>query len=367
VLLARGAYYPPQEAAIATRNESSNPAGAATKGSAPTPVASISAGDREPGSGGAPAAPPIAPAVLLPPAIPESTWTRDGGIEAYPEDRLYEKIDGADERYKLYGVTQLLYASYVPEQPSDNWLEVYLYEMRTPLAALGIFGRERSPGVSVDASLGEAGYRIEGSVFFRRGTWYVQIRGYTDSAKEAGEKFARYVAGRLPGGVTADTDFAFFPAENRIQGSERFEPKDAVLGTGFLENIFSAEYLAGDTGTPSPAVILFAVNCGDAAAAGQAAARYAEHVRRRGKLLKEEEIDDVTVTLMDLDGLFEGFWTTGVVFAGVAEVRDQTTLRKYVAALVRSLEAATVPRIAEPQASSPSPPYGRSGHETIGE
>jgi hypothetical protein len=90
------------------------------------------------------------------------------------------------------------------------------------------------------------------------------------------------------------------------------------------------------------------MNCGDAAAAERAASRYAEHVRRRGKLLKEEKIDGVAVTLMDLDGLFEGFWTTGGVLAGVAEVRDQTTLRKYVAALVRSLGAAAVPRVTEP-------------------
>ncbi len=282
---------------------------------------------------------------LLPATIPETVWERDGPVEVYPEDRLYEKIDGLDERYKLYGVKQLSFAAYVsPESPQER-IDVYCYEMRSPLGALGIFGRERPPGVTVTTDLGEAGYQIECTAYFRKGRYYVQIRGYSDLAKEPCERLARYLSQRIPEERDPVTSFPFLPREGRVPGSERFEPQDAILGTDFLKNVFSAEYVLKDAGGLGQPSILFVVHCGSEESAIQTAARYLEHLSRQGKVLRTEEIEGVTATIMDLDGLFEAFWTQGELFAGVAEAPDQTTLRTLALSLARTLQAQAVPAL----------------------
>jgi hypothetical protein len=328
-LVTRGPYYAPQDVAL--------PAG------------------ERPGAEGAKGA-PSAPAAgeLLPREIPEVDWVREGDVEVYTEDRLYEKINGADQRYRDYGNVQLVFALYAPETGGDSRLEVFSYEMRTPLAALGIFGREQSPGAVIDQDLGEAGYFIGSSAFFRKGCYYVQIKGFDEDAREACEKLARYLAETVPGEPAPETAFAFLPQEGRVPGSERFEPKDRVLGTDFLENVFSAEYVSADAVNPQP-VILFAVHCGDEEGARLAVDQYREHLGRQVKLLGVAEIEGVTATLMDLDGLFEGFWAEGEVFAGVAEAPDQTALRKYATSLILTLRAGVVPRIEE---GSPAAPPG---------
>ncbi len=305
---------------------------------------------------GAPSDPPGAS--LLPEKIPDTEWVREGDLEIYSEDRLYVKINGADERYRLYGTNQLVFAAYVPEPDSKDRLDVFSYEMRTPLAALGIFGRNRSPGVVIDKELGEAGYLIESMAFFRKGRYYVQVRGYAEEAREASEKLARYLAETIPAEPAAETAFAFFPQEGRIAGTERFEPKDRVLGTDFLENVFSAEYVSAEAGSTARPVILFVVNRRDEESAQRAVDQYKEHLGRQAKVLNVQEIEGVAATLMDLDGLFEGFWAEGELFAGVAEAPDQTTLRKYAAALVRALRAGVVPRLEATVVKPPLPTGG---------
>ncbi len=273
---------------------------------------------------------------MLPAAFEALGWTRDGDIEVYPEDRLFEKIDGADERYKLYGNRRLLCGSYTGGDDGRGRLDVFLYEMRTPLAALGIFGRERSVGAAVVDGLGDAAYAVHGAAFFRKGAWYVQVKGFDEDAAAASEPIARAIAAALPSGEAPDPAFALLPAEERVRGSERYEPKDSVLGTDFLTQVFSADY-----GTGGKAVTLFLARCGKEAEARRAA--YAEYLKRQGKVIEEGVLEGASVTLMDLDGSYDGFFAEGEILAGVAGAADQAALRRLLAALVRSVRAPGAP------------------------
>lgn len=273
---------------------------------------------------------------LLPAAFEGIGWTRDGDIETYPEDRLFEKINGADERYKLYGNRRLLFASYAGGEDGRARLDVFLYEMRAPLAALGIFGRERSPRAAAAGGLGDAAYLMQGSAFFRKGAWYGQVKGFGEDTAAASEHIARAIAAALPSGEAPELAFGFLPAEERIRGSERYEPKDSVLGTDFLTQVFSAEYGAG-----GKTATLFAARCGKETEARRAA--YEEYLKRQGKVIEESVLEGASVTLMDLDGAYDGFFAEGEVLAGVAGAADQAALRKLLAALVRSVRAPGAP------------------------
>ncbi len=273
---------------------------------------------------------------LLPPAFEAIGWARDGGVETYPEDRLFQRIDGADERYKLFGNVRLICASYASRRDVRAGVEVAVFEMRTPLAALGIFGRELPPNVTIGADLGDASYAVEGGVFFRKGAWYVQVKGFGAEAAAASEHLARHVAAKLSAAEAPELAFAFLPVEGRIRGTERYDPRDAALGTDFLEHVCSADY-----GSPEKPARLFAV-CG-AGKTEAVRAAYADFLKRQGKVLEENVLEGASVTLMDLDGSYDGFFTEGDVLAGVQSASDQTALRKYLGTLVRSVRASPPP------------------------
>lgn len=292
---------------------------------------------------------------LFPPGIPDIPWTIDGAVETYTEDQLFEKINGADEKYKLYGNRQLLCASYVfagkdQEQPDmEHRIEAFVYEMNTQLAALGIFGAERFRGATHASGLGDAGYAMDGSTFFRKGRFYVQLKGYTPEEGIACDRLARYLADKLPGTDSASrVSFSFLPKDDLLTGSERYDPKDGILGTDFLSHIFSAEY-----GNPDKPAILFVINCQPSASADLVFRKYTDHLAQQGTLLPREEINEVSVQMVDLDGLYEGFFIQSGVFAGVSEAPDQTSLKKYLEALSRSLKGGVVPQINDEGAGGP--------------
>lgn len=287
---------------------------------------------------------------LLPDAIPETVWALDGEREYYPEEELFAKINGAAERYKVYGNRRLVYASYIDPETPEEVVSVFVYEMETPLAALGIFSCERFRGAKNEPELGDAGYSVQGSIFFRRGTYYVQIKSFTERSGEACRKLAQFLDKRLEKEAAATVAFNFLPQEGRIEGSERFDPTDAVLGTGFLENIFSAEY-----GTEDKIMILFVVNCESAEKARTVCDKYAAFLEQQGEILAQEEIEGVNVEIIDLDGLYEGFFCQSGIFGGISEAPDQTTLKKYVGALLRSIKGGVVPHVEKKDAETPVP------------
>jgi hypothetical protein len=208
--------------------------------------------------------------------------------------------------------------------------------MRTPLAALGIFGRELSPNVVIGGDLGDAAYRIEGSVFFRKGSFYVQVKGFAAQAATVSELLARHLAAKLPSAEAPELAFAFLPAEERIRGTERYEPKDAVLGTDFLEHVCSADY-----GSAEKPARLFVAYCAGKAEAQHTA--YGDFLKRQGKVIEESAFEGAFATLMDLDGSYDGFFAEGEILAGVQSAADQAALRKYLGALVRSVRASPPP------------------------
>lgn len=292
-----------------------------------------------------PPLPVLEPEDVLPAAIPDSPWVRLSAPETYTEERLHEKIGGADQRYKSYGVRRLMWAEYGRfavdggAKPDEQRLGVFVCEMRTSLAALGIFGKEMPRSVEVTAAYGDASFVIDGGVFFRKGRFYVQLVGSSRAAGEAAAHLGWFLAQRIPSGGAPEIAFAFLPQEGRRAGSERFDPEGAALGTTFLRNVFSAEY--GDAARP---VMLFAADLGSPEAAAQIMEKYAAHLARQGKVLAQEQVDGVWATLMDLDGLYDGFCVEGGVFAGVVDAADQATLRRYLALVVRSVRSHPLPR-----------------------
>src|SRR3954453_5108820 len=73
-------------------------------------------------------------------------FTRKGLVERYTEANLYEKIDGRSELFQSYEVTGMTFVTFSKADDPSKFVDVYLYDMTTPLGAFGVYSVERPSG-----------------------------------------------------------------------------------------------------------------------------------------------------------------------------------------------------------------------------
>ena len=100
-------------------------------------------------------------------------WPR-GPLETYDPGTLFEKINGKAGAYVAYGFKRLRFASYAdPRNPDTSWIDVYLYELASPLDAFGIYWTQRS-GREASFEAGDEAVTTPLAVFGRRGPFYAE-------------------------------------------------------------------------------------------------------------------------------------------------------------------------------------------------
>ena len=73
-------------------------------------------------------------------------FAQKGPVERYTEVHLYEKINGRSELFHAYDVTGMTFVTFSKADDPAKFIDVFLYDMTTPLGALGIYSVERSSG-----------------------------------------------------------------------------------------------------------------------------------------------------------------------------------------------------------------------------
>jgi hypothetical protein len=125
------------------------------------------------------------------PFQPPNGWRVMGAVERFDPENLYVKINGRAEQFLSYGFVELVAATLLSDAHPDAFIDVFIYNMGTSLNAFGVFAAERSSGEPADH--GEKAYASEGSLFFRTGTYYVQI-----IASDGSERSMQRIPGRRP-------------------------------------------------------------------------------------------------------------------------------------------------------------------------
>src|SRR3954465_4666843 len=172
-------------------------------------------------------------------------FTKKGLVERYAEANLYEKIDGRSELFHSYDVTGMTFVTFSKADDPSKFIDVYLYDMTTPLGAFGVVSVERSPG-SKPIATGDGGHRTGADFFFRKGQYYASIltSGPDEEAQKAASALADTLANRLKGEAAELWGLAMLPAKNRIDDTVQYLMVDA-LGLDFLTNAFTARYRDG--------------------------------------------------------------------------------------------------------------------------
>lgn len=173
-------------------------------------------------------------------------WSRDGGVEQFAPDNLYEHIDGAAENFLACGFERLAVQNYANEKKQALTAEIYFHG--TPENAFAIYGSER-PQAGEYLALGSEGYAEEGVLNFISDAYYVKLNAFDLGPRGDGElrALAAAIAALINGHNVLPGELAFFPAAGRVAHFERYIPGN-FLGHEFLGTAFVVDYERGGKG-----------------------------------------------------------------------------------------------------------------------
>ncbi len=279
-----------------------------------------------------PAVAPAAATALLP-SVPGGAWSAPQQISTYNPGNLWEKIDGRAEQYLAFEFERLIFGTYRLAADPGSAVDCYIYEMRDPLKAYGIYQAERS-GHPQELKVGKEGYRGKGTIFFIKGKAYVQLIAAEDAkvADEQTLQLAEAIAGSIKdegGGNWAED---VLPKQDLVAGSFSYQPKNA-FNLDFLNDVFAAEYEAGDVH-----MVLFVHRAENAAAAKKLFEEYAEYVPKQGKVVEKAESAGGETLIADFGGEYDIIFYKGSYFAGANAASSLPAAKKRIGELRDALK-----------------------------
>ena len=241
-------------------------------------------------------------------------WQQSGDIEHYNVATLYNKIDGRSELYMSYDVLGLSWVSFVNQDDNAKFIDVFIYDMRSPTGAFGIYSVEREAGQE-RLDIGDAAYRTGANIFFWKGKYYGYIQASDESAKDAVETVARNLVDRLPESDEPVQDLDLVPTEGMVEDTLQFFRADA-MSLDFMSNTFTVHYLIDNTD-----VTAFMSRRDSADEAGQVKEAYVGYLEEYGDDVQRHDVDGTEVVVGDLGGgFYDAVFATDDIVAGVSAV-----------------------------------------------
>jgi hypothetical protein len=294
------------------------------------------------------------PLVDLPPG-----WTvgKSGPkhLETFNAENLFEKIDGRAESFIQYDVRGMAYTYFHPTGDESNEVQLYIFEMASPLKALGKYGSEKPEGVSA-IPVGSEGYASAGSTLFYSGSYYTQIVSTKDDAKFAAFALdiAKRVAGKqkpvaaVAGGNTyssSETLFGLLPT-SQGRSTPKYVAQD-VFGYSFLSDVFMADYKDGKAAWqgflrpyPTPAV------------AKDVFDQYVSTAKKDGAEIKVSTVEGVDQFVVSSNtGLIDVIFRKGNVIGGANGGTELAKPEAFAKVLAKGLPANLPPL--EPETKKP--------------
>jgi len=144
-------------------------------------------------------------------------WKTDGEFQGYDAAHLQDYLDGGADIYLEYGFQSVGVQSYKNEKGE---LQVEIYQMKSPDAALGIFTFRRH--YPPDSTLGVSNETSKYDILFQKGRYFVAITNMDGSQETARalKKFAVVMLKKIPAGAMETDPFASLPAKGLQPASE---------------------------------------------------------------------------------------------------------------------------------------------------
>lgn len=263
------------------------------------------------------------------PTPPDADWKGPEAVRVFGPANLYEKINGRAGLYFSFGFVKLTFGTYRHAKQPDQYVDCYIYDMGELENAFGMFKVEQG-GDTEPVQIGREGYVAEDSIFFWKGSCYVQLL-----VPQSGEAYSRFVPALAEAAAELIEDDgrklwadALLPQEDRIDRSFAYVRADA-FSLDFLKNVYTAEYQAGEA-----TWTLFVHRASDDPQPRDMLSKYADYLGKYGKV--EARSEDYLVG--EVSGYYDAVFAVGQYFAGLNGCADRSVAESRARALREALQ-----------------------------
>ena len=170
-------------------------------------------------------------------------WTQSSEVRIYNAQNLWEYIDGAAVLFEEYGIRTCTTADLSSGEISAT---VDLYEMCSPLAAVGVFRRESPAAETNLPGTTLAAVSPPYQALMVKGRTYVKVNVFEGELTESqGRQLLEGLAVALPGQAGMPHEFSLLPEEGKVTGSEGYQP-GSLLSLQELTDCLYASYEGND-------------------------------------------------------------------------------------------------------------------------
>jgi len=260
-----------------------------------------------------------------------------GSAEVFSPDTLWEKINGQAEFYLSAGFVSLTSQLYEGIEHVDSMIEVNIFHMGSLLNAFSVFSLQRRDNAQV-MDVTAFAYQTENTVYLVHGPYYLEILwiqpldGDITLLKSLAEQFVR----ETPVKEQELPQLARFPLENLVRGSASMISRD-VFGLNSLDNVFTAEYQAGE----DRATAYFSIRKTD-----QDARELVDDLHTYFKNYGGRDVKPglalLGARMIEIMGSFDLMFSVGPYFAGVHEASGQKLAENIAQALAASLQSKSI-------------------------
>lgn len=242
-----------------------------------------------------------------------------GAGQGFGPGNLSDKIDGKAELYLAAGFQGLFARRYSLAGKPAAWLEVFLYQMKSPEAAYSVYSSQRRTG-AMPLQISQHAYRTSNAVFLAKGSDYLKVVAAAATPElqkaslAAAQAYLQAHAGPQPE-VAAEA--ALFPSQGMQAHSVVLLARDA-FGMAGLDRVYIATYPQG-----RQELMAFLSRRPDPAAARARAAAYAKFLRANGGREYPPPPGLPGARLINILGTWELVFSQGSFLAGVRGGEEQ--------------------------------------------
>lgn len=243
---------------------------------------------------------PLQP-ILTAPALADG-WTRNGDVEVYVKDTVFDLINGEAELYFPYGFKRVVAVAYERAADADNPMSAEVYEMGSPLDAFGIYSNYREAD-DPPAAVGADGFHGSTQVMFYQDCYFVKLRCAKPEEKpKALMSCAAAISKALPPHKAKLPELALLD----VQGVERRSVRyiaESLLGYRFFKRGLLAETILPEDAENQRPMRVFVVFHANPNEAQQALTKYLVYLDANEGTC--EDLDEAR-TLLIQDPLHKG-------------------------------------------------------------
>lgn len=233
-----------------------------------------------------------------------------------------------------YDVLGLSWVSFVQESNSDNFLDLFIYDMRSPKNGFGIYSVEREPG-QTPADFGRMSYQTGSNFYFWQGKYYgyVNASRQDDANTTAAQAILAALMPRLQDTGEAVDGLDWLPSEGLIQDTVQYFKVDA-MSLDFLDDTFAGQYQLGDAKVRG-----FVSRRANEEEAAGILTSFGQYSKEYAESAETVTVDGVEATVADWGGMFDAAFYIGSTFAGVTNVDGKENTQAALAMMIKQIKA----------------------------